>query len=99
MSGVALCPEGRRIFPQLTVLENLGLEAYSQRQGGPRKFHPEKGVQASRGSRKGLAEGGTLSGGEQQMLALARAMMNDPELIMMDEPSPGLAPLLVERGI
>ncbi len=98
MSGVALCPEGRRIFPQLTVLENLKLGGYSRKDN--------LGIEASlerafslfpRLKERVWQKGGTLSGGEQQMLALARAMMSDPELIMMDEPSLGLAPLLVEE--
>ena len=75
--GITLVPEGRRIFPDLTVLENLRVGAYI---------------------RDDDISGGTLSGGEQQMLAVARALMCKPKLIMMDEPSLGLAPLIV-RGI
>ena len=98
MSGVALCPEGRRIFPQLTVLENLKLGGYVRKD----KSGLENSIERAFGLFPRLKErawqkGGTLSGGEQQMLALARAMMSDPELIMMDEPSLGLAPLLVEE--
>ena len=98
MSGVALCPEGRRIFPQLTVLENLKLGGYVRTD----KSGLENSIERAFGLFPRLKErawqkGGTLSGGEQQMLALARAMMSDPELIMMDEPSLGLAPLLVEE--
>lgn len=98
MSGVALCPEGRRIFPQLTVLENLKLGGYVRKD----KSALENSIERAFGLFPRLKErawqkGGTLSGGEQQMLALARAMMSDPELIMMDEPSLGLAPLLVEE--
>jgi branched-chain amino acid transport system ATP-binding protein len=98
-SGIALCPEGRRIFPQLTVLENLML-------GGYTRIRDKAGIDASveraftlfpRLKERSWQKGGTLSGGEQQMLALARAFMSDPELIMMDEPSLGLAPILVEE--
>ena len=98
MAGVALCPEGRRIFPQLTVLENLKLGGYTRKD----KVGFEESLERAyklfpRLKERTWQKGGTLSGGEQQMLALARAMMSDPELIMMDEPSLGLAPLLVEE--
>lgn len=98
MSGVALCPEGRRIFPQLTVLENLKLGGYSRKD----KSGLEESIERSfklfpRLKERVWQKGGTLSGGEQQMLALARALMSDPQLIMMDEPSLGLAPLLVQE--
>lgn len=96
--GIALCPEGRRIFPHLTVLENLKLGGYSCRD----KAEEEAGIERAFGLFPRLKErswqkGGTLSGGEQQMLAVGRALMSDPELIMMDEPSMGLAPILVEE--
>lgn len=98
MSGVALCPEGRRIFPQLTVLENLRLGAYSRKDKSGVEYSTERAFRLfPRLKERTWQKGGTLSGGEQQMLALARAMMSDPELIMMDEPSLGLAPLLVEE--
>ncbi|HAJ94185.1 MAG TPA: ABC transporter ATP-binding protein [Synergistaceae bacterium] len=98
MSGIALCPEGRRIFPQLTVLENLKLGGYSRKD----KSGLEESIERAftlfpRLKERAWQKGGTLSGGEQQMLALARALMSDPELIMMDEPSLGLAPLLVQE--
>ena len=95
--GMALCPEGRRIFQQMTVRENLEMGAYSRPaaevegsienvfQHFPRLKEREKQIS------------GTLSGGEQQMLAMGRAMMSKPKLIMLDEPSMGLAPLLVEQ--
>ena len=97
-AGVALCPEGRRIFPQLTVQENLMLGAYIR--------CDVPGIQATldwvyelfpRLKERSWQKGGTLSGGEQQMLALGRALMSKPDVIMMDEPSLGLAPLLVKE--
>ena len=98
MSGVALCPEGRRIFPQLTVLENLKLGGYSRKDKSGLEESIERGFKLfPRLKERAWQKGGTLSGGEQQMLALARALMSDPELIMMDEPSLGLAPLLVQE--
>lgn len=98
MEGVALCPEGRRIFPQLTVLENLKLGGYVRKDRAGLEQSIEKGFTLfPRLRERSWQKGGTLSGGEQQMLALARAMMSDPELIMMDEPSLGLAPMLVEE--
>jgi branched-chain amino acid transport system ATP-binding protein len=98
MAGVALCPEGRRIFPQLTVLENLKLGGYTRKDKAGFEESLERAYKLfPRLKERTWQKGGTLSGGEQQMLALARAMMSDPELIMMDEPSLGLAPLLVEE--
>ncbi len=97
-AGVVMVPEGRRIFPHLTVRENLLLGAYTRKDA--------EAVQADmdwvfelfpRMKERVWQKGGTLSGGEQQMLALGRALMSRPELIMMDEPSLGLAPLLVRE--
>ena len=97
-AGIALCPEGRRIFPQLTVLENLKLGGYARKDRAGLERSMEKAFKLfPRLKERSWQKGGTLSGGEQQMLALARAMMSDPELIMMDEPSLGLAPILVEE--
>ena len=95
--GLALVPEGRRVFLQMTVQENLEMGAYTQ---------PNSGVDADlakvydlfprlKERRRQIA--GTLSGGEQQMLAMGRALMSNPKLLMLDEPSMGLAPLLVEQ--
>jgi len=95
--GLALVPEGRRVFLQMTVEENLEMGAFTQ---------PNAGVDADlervfdqfprlKERRKQIA--GTLSGGEQQMLAMGRALMSHPTLLMLDEPSMGLAPILVEQ--
>ena len=95
--GVTLVPEGRRIFPDLTVQENLRIGAYLRGDdiSGDIQWVYEL---FPRLRDRSWQAGGTLSGGEQQMLAVARALMSKPKLIMMDEPSLGLAPLVV-RGI
>ncbi len=96
-NGMALCPEGRRIFQQMTVRENLEMGGFSR---------PNAEIDGSiedvfnrfprlREREKQIA--GTLSGGEQQMLAMGRALMSKPKLLMLDEPSMGLAPILVEQ--
>ena len=95
--GMALCPEGRRIFQQMTVRENLEMGGFSR---------PDDEIPASledvfqrfpRLKEREKQVAGTLSGGEQQMLAMGRALMSKPKLLMLDEPSMGLAPILVEQ--
>ncbi|NBX36289.1 MAG: ABC transporter ATP-binding protein [Planctomycetes bacterium] len=94
--GLAQVPEGRRVFPRLTVRENLEMGAFLQRgsiDGDLARVHTLFPVLQERAQQ--LA--GTLSGGEQQMLAIGRALMGRPRLLMMDEPSMGIAPILVAR--
>ena len=95
--GLSLCPEGRRVFQQLTVKENLEMGAFSR---------PNEEIEGSlervygffpRLKEREKQVAGTLSGGEQQMLAMGRALMSKPRLMMLDEPSMGLAPILVEQ--
>ncbi len=96
--GIALSPEGRRILPHLTVQENLRLGAYirSDKEGIADDLARVHAL-FPRLKEREWQKGGTLSGGEQQMLAVGRAMMSNPDLLMLDEPSLGLAPLLVKE--
>ncbi|MEN6297890.1 MAG: ABC transporter ATP-binding protein [Rectinema sp.] len=95
--GVVLVPEGRRIFPNLTVEENLLLGAYARNdKEGVLKDINHVYALFPRMKERRTQKGGTLSGGEQQMLAVGRGLMSRPKLLMMDEPSLGLAPLIVK---
>lgn len=96
--GVAVVPENRRIFPKMTVRENLEMGAYlrNDKKGIREDFEYAISLFPRLGERLSQL-GGTMSGGEQQMLAMARALMSRPKLMLMDEPSMGLAPLFVEK--
>ena len=95
--GLGLCPEGRRIFQQMTVRENLEMGAFSRpnEEIAPSMEQVYAFFPRLKEREKQIA--GTLSGGEQQMLAMGRALMSKPRLMMLDEPSMGLAPILVEQ--
>ena len=95
--GLALVPEGRRIFLQMSVQENLDLGAFSRRGGNIDADMERVFEQFPRLKERRKQVAGTLSGGEQQMLAMGRALMSNPKLLMLDEPSMGLAPILVEQ--
>jgi branched-chain amino acid transport system ATP-binding protein len=96
--GIAHCPEGRRVFPELTVLENLQMGSYLRSDRGNVAEDLDRIFdEFPRLAERRHQMAGTLSGGEQQMLAIGRALMSRPTLIMFDEPSLGLAPNIVER--
>ena len=95
--GLAQVPEGRRIFLQMSVQENLDMGAYTQSGAGVGEDIERVFEQFPRLKERRRQIAGTLSGGEQQMLAIGRALMSRPKLLMLDEPSMGLAPILVEQ--
>ena len=95
--GLALVPEGRRVFLQMTVQENLEMGAFTQKNSGVAADLEMVYQQFPRLKERYKQTAGTLSGGEQQMLAMGRALMSHPKLLMLDEPSMGLAPILVEQ--
>jgi branched-chain amino acid transport system ATP-binding protein len=95
--GIALAPEGRHCFPRMTVRENLELGAYRRRDGGINEDLERVYELFPRLQERERQKAGTMSGGEQQMLAIGRALMARPKLLMLDEPSMGIAPILVQR--
>ena len=95
--GLALCPEGRRVFQQMSVRENLEMGGYTRPNSELEESIENVYDHFPRLKERYKQVAGTLSGGEQQMLAMGRALMSKPKLMMMDEPSMGLAPILVEQ--
>jgi branched-chain amino acid transport system ATP-binding protein len=96
--GISLSPEGRHVFPRMTVRENLDLGAYLRKdRDGIENDRERVYALFPRLKERERQKGGTMSGGEQQMLAIGRALMANPRLLLLDEPSMGIAPILVER--
>ncbi len=95
--GIALSPEGRHCFPRMTVRENLDLGAYRRRGEGIAEDLERVYALFPRLQERERQKAGTMSGGEQQMLAIGRALMGRPKLLLLDEPSMGIAPILVQR--
>ena len=95
--GMALCPEGRRVFSRMTVMENLEMGGYTRTDAENKESLENVFSHFPRLKEREKQVAGTLSGGEQQMLAMGRALMSRPKLLMLDEPSMGLSPILVEE--